>query len=310
MALQSRQQGTVKNYRYGWGKWREWASQYDEVAVLPAEPIYVALYLYDIYLRSRTPAPVNLAFYAISWAHRTAGIADPTAEALPKMIKDAAPRTLVGFSNKKDPLTVDMLKQIVYKYAKSDASIMDMRLVAMILVAFAGFLRYQELSALRVCDIVIYQGYMKLFIEHSKTDVNRIGSWVFIASTGNDTCPVSAMSRYLAKAGLVTYSEQFVFRGITRHKVIARRRLRDKNVPLAYTTARTLMLAALGKLGYDITSFGTHSLRSGGATAAAKKRVEDRLFKKHGRWLSEKSKDRYVHEDVAQKLIVTQSLGI
>jgi hypothetical protein len=39
-------------------------------------------------------------------------------------------------------------------------------------------------------------------------------------------------------------------------------------------------------------------LRSGGATAAAAAGIDDRLFKKHGRWKSDKAKDGYVKENI------------
>ena len=53
-----------------------------------------------------------------------------------------------------------------------------------------------------------------------------------------------------------------------------------------------------------------HSLRAGGATAAANLGVNDRLFKKHGRWKSEKVKNGYIHENIETKLIVTKNLGL
>ena len=53
--------------------------------------------------------------------------------------------------------------------------------------------------------------------------------------------------------------------------------------------------------------FGLHSLRSGGATSAANRGIDDRLFKKHSRLLSENAKDGYVHESVSQKLSFTKA---
>ena len=46
-----------------------------------------------------------------------------------------------------------------------------------------------------------------------------------------------------------------------------------------------------GLTGEETKLFGLHSLRAGGGTAAVNLRVNDRLFKKHGRWKSEKVKD-------------------
>ena len=54
----------------------------------------------------------------------------------------------------------------------------------------------------------------------------------------------------------------------------------------------------------------TISLRSGGASAVAKLGINDRLFKKHGRWKSDKLKDSYDHEDIESELSVSRNLGL
>ena len=59
-----------------------------------------------------------------------------------------------------------------------------------------------------------------------------------------------------------------------------------------------------------VKKFGLHSLRSGGATAAANLGVNDRLFRKHGRWKSERVKKGYVHENIPFHLQVTKNLGL
>ena len=53
----------------------------------------------------------------------------------------------------------------------------------------------------------------------------------------------------------------------------------------------------------------THSLRSGGATAAANAGVPDRLFLRHGRWSSVSAKDGYVKDSLASRLSVFRHLG-
>ena len=57
-------------------------------------------------------------------------------------------------------------------------------------------------------------------------------------------------------------------------------------------------------IGCDKSMFGLHSLRSGGATQAAKNNVSDRLFKAHGHWRSENAKDGYVQDSLTAKLSV------
>ncbi|CAH3183799.1 unnamed protein product, partial [Porites evermanni] len=60
---------------------------------------------------------------------------------------------------------------------------------------------------------------------------------------------------------------------------------------LSYSRLRELVLQAFKDVVPGISAIGTHSLRSGGATAAANAGVPHRLFKRHGRWASESAKD-------------------
>ena len=67
---------------------------------------------------------------------------------------------------------------------------------------------------------------------------------------------------------------------------------------------------AIRKAGLDPTILGTHSMRSGGATAAANNGVSDRLFKRHGRGKSDRSKEGYVKYYLEARLFVSRSLGL
>ena len=151
---------------------------------------------------------------------------------------------------------------------------------------------------------------MKIFIEQSKTDVYRKGQWVYVSKLNSPNCPVTIVKRYLRCAKFCGYSEEYIFRGITRNKNKYKRTLKKSNKPISYSTVRTIVLNAFKSVGADTAQLGTHSLRKGGATAAAKHSIEDRLFKKHGRWRSERSKDKYVTEDLKQKLLVSNNLGL
>ena len=70
------------------------------------------------------------------------------------------------------------------------------------------------------------------------------------------------------------------------------------------------MMKTIKSIGLNEKSYCTHSLRSGGATLAANAGVPDRLFKRHGRWLSDKAKDMYVEDNLEELLSVTKLMGI
>ena len=56
--------------------------------------------------------------------------------------------------------------------------------------------------------------------------------------------------------------------------------------PLNYSCIRDYFKFTFRGLVADISPFDTHSLRAGGASAAANAGVPERLFQRHGRWKS------------------------
>ena len=73
---------------------------------------------------------------------------------------------------------------------------------------------------------------------------------------------------------------------------------------------REVVLKKLSCIGLDVKKFSLHSLRSGGATAAANAGVRDRMFKMHGRWRSENAKDSYIKESLEERLSMLKKLGL
>ena len=96
------------------------------------------------------------------------------------------------------------------------------------------------------------------------------------------------MERYFNLAGLSQSSPLYLFQGIIKTK---QGECLQASGSLSYTRTRELFLAKMKELGFDLSQFGLHSLRAGGASAAANAGVADRLFKRHGRWHSENAKD-------------------
>ncbi len=169
------------------------------------------------------------------------------------------------------------------KYGSS-GNLINIRLCSMILLAYAGFFRYDELVNICRCDIQMYVSHINIFVCKSKTDIFRQGAWVLIGATNSPTCPVAALRKYIEAAELHDESEEdFLFRRATFVKSMNKHRLRDGQ-QLSYSRCLELFREALSSVGLQPKKFDMHSLRSGGASAAANFGVPDRLFKKHGRW--------------------------
>ena len=310
LAIACRSKGTVKNYLTAFSRFKTWAKSFHEVTVLPAKPTHVALYLTHLSKISSSHSPISLGFYAISWAHRTAGFDDPTVHQLVKMVRESAVRNLGKGQNKKHPLKSSDIRAIVSKFANENSNLLELRTATLCILCFAGFLRFDEVSNLRYSDVEFEESYLRLFIEKSKTDICREGAWVYIAKTYNIACPFTVLDTYIKKASFKENSDKFLFRAISYFRTSNSHKLRPGNKPITYTCARELILKAFKDIGLNDKLFGTHSLRAGGATAAAENSVSDRFFKKHGRWKSERAKDGYVKEGIDQLLSVSLNLGL
>ena len=127
-----------------------------------------------------------------------------------------------------------------------------------------------------------------------------------IARTSSKLCPVAMMERYLNLAQIAGQDLPH-FRGITNTHSGGKLR---KGGSISHNRMREVVLDMLSAVGLDKCKFGLHSLRSGGALAAANAGVPDCMFKWHGRWRSENAKDSYVQDALDERLTVSCNLGL
>ncbi|XP_063419642.1 uncharacterized protein LOC134704617 [Mytilus trossulus] len=276
---------------------------------MPATDYHISLYLIYLMQNECSSSKIEEVIYSIAWAHNIAGYNNPCASEIVKNVAEGAKRQLSRPCSKKEPITPEILIQLVNRFGSTD-NLLDKRIVTMCLIGYAGFLRFSEIVNIRACDIQFQSTHMSIFIEKSKTDKYRQGSCVIIAKSNNITCPVTCLESYIKDANINLEDDKFIFRQITFFKKANTHKLRNDSRHISYTRARELLLEKLQSLGLDKTKFGLHSLRSGGATSAANAGISDRIFKKHGRWKSERAKDGYVKEDLKTQLSVSQNLGI
>ena len=139
-----------------------------------------------------------------------------------------------------------------------------------------GFLRFSELSNLNRSDFILHNTHMSIFIEKSKTDIYRKGHCLDLAKPNSNLYPLDLSKRYFVVAMIDKQCDRYIFRGI--ENTISGQQLSKIDKPLSYTTVRGHVLNLLANIGLDPKKFGLHSLRSGGASAAANLGVNDRLI--------------------------------
>ena len=199
-----------------------------------------------------------------------------------------------------------MLNDLVSRYFRiHHPSLYHARTVALCLIAYAGFLRYDELSSLLCLDVTFHPGYIMIFIESSKPISIEMGPGCPSVVPVLITCPSKALNLYADMAGIDFESDLPLFRGL--NSVKDKTRMRKSKI--SYTRVRELVKEAFAD-SIDVNLIGVHSLRAGGASSAANNGIPDRLFKRHGRWSSENAKDGYIKDRLEDRLSVSRNLGI
>ena len=138
----------------------------------------------------------------------------PTDAVLVENVLEGPKRRLATSTNKKDPVTLEMLSNL-YRKLFSEGNLYYQRIICACLTAYAGILLVLELLNIKRSDLVFDTFFMSIFIQKSKTDIYRDGNWVIIARLDSNLCPVKNMELYLLWADVPADSDFFIFRNLT-----------------------------------------------------------------------------------------------
>ena len=174
--LRSRAPSLSKKYIGAFRCWKAWAEEHN-LTVFPVNKHCVALYLHHLGEKLGSKSAVEDAINALNWVHNLAGVQSPTHSPLVQATAEGLRRSLARPVQKKTPMSVDILSEIV-KDAEAHPCLSNIRLATASLLAFSGFLRFDELIQLRPCDITITEEMMAVKIQRSKTDQLRQGDEV------------------------------------------------------------------------------------------------------------------------------------
>jgi integrase len=143
----------------------------------------------------------------------------------------------------------------------------EVKFMCLLTLGFFGFFRISELLLMPVESLAFFADRLEVRLLHSKTDQTWHGDLCYVAR--NAGSPYSAWNwamTLLRKLG--ENASGLLFEGLT------------------YALARTQLREWLAGVGVNPAGYGTHSLRRGGATAAARAGIQDSVIQKRGRWKS------------------------
>ena len=311
LATRSKARSSLRKYASYWSRFKAWAEK-KGICCLPADPEHVAIYLADASKTKSSISVCNARFYAIRWMHEFHGFDDPCTHKIPKMVLEGCRRdkSRRKASSTRIPFPREKLLELCSWFATENASLRDLRICAMAILAFAAFLRIGEILELRRADVKFENSFINIKIRTSKTDSYNTGNEVVICSGDTSASPEAVLRKYFNGTDMHSaHGESYLFRPLVPSND-GFMLVSDTRKKLSYNRAREELAHYLSLLNLEHGKYSWHCLRHGGATAAAEANVPDRLFKGHGRWRSEAAKDGYVHESLFSRLLVSKSLKL
>ena len=118
-----------------------------KISSRPASPIHVAMYILSLIGAGKSDKVVSASIYAIKWFHHMNDYVDPTDNRLVTMLLESAKRTNSKPVVKRDVLNVEHLIELCNMFSDS-SDVIVLRDLTMILLGFAGFLRFNEIVQL------------------------------------------------------------------------------------------------------------------------------------------------------------------
>ena len=173
------------------------------------------MYLSSLIDSGKSDSVVSSAYYGIKWYHNISDSRDPTDSLLVKAMLECAKRLNSKPIVKKDVVTSEQLVTLCDMFVGS-TDVITLRDVSIILLSYAGLLRFDEVSSLRCNDVTIHDDHIRLFIKKSKTDIYRKGNEVLISQGETSACPLRMLQRCISSAHLQLGGDIFLFRPACR----------------------------------------------------------------------------------------------
>jgi integrase len=298
LAAASLAPSTVASYRAAWREFADFAAGRG-AAALPADRALLGRWL-AARAHAGRGGGAGRALAAVRAAHLELGFADPTADAWVQRVAAGAERAAAMARPARElraPLPVAVLTSLLAAVpgwlgvhggsaaarAAPDASLLALRDAAVVALGLRLMRRAGELAALCVSDVRrLPDGTTGVTIRRSKTDQLGAGLLLPLDATGGPACPVALLERWLVvRPVLATRGAHADALFVT----VAGR-------PLSRSAISSLVARAAAAAGLD-GRFSGHSLRIGGATAAARAGASMATVKAVGGWSSDAVR-RYV----------------
>ena len=127
------------------------------------------MYISGLVQKSVSESVLLAHFYIIKWYHDFKLLENQCVHKMIILMIEGSKRILSRPVSKKEPITAEHLKHIVQIFGADLKNLMNIRICAMFLLGYAGFLRHSEIANLKMCNLNFFDTYVSLYIESTGT---------------------------------------------------------------------------------------------------------------------------------------------
>ncbi|GJG89501.1 hypothetical protein tb265_46820 [Gemmatimonadetes bacterium T265] len=303
----ARAPNTLRALRADLARWTRWCRAARRLP-LPARADDVTAFV-DAHATTRAPATLRRYVASVAALHRAAGVPDPTKAEDVRLALTAASRAwadaraAAGQGTRQRQaagLTERAVAHILASYdADGPARLIDLRDVALLLVARDLLARRSELVAVRVEDVVAADdGGATVHVRRSKTDQFGAGATAYVGPEA-----YAALRAWLDAAGLAAGP---AFRAVSAHGRVGPTALHAQKVPAVLKKLAARAAPQLRRLGLDPAQVSGHSGRVGMAQDLVGAGLELPAVMQAGRWTTPAMVARYAERLLAERGAVAQ----
>ena len=299
--LQSRAKNTVSTYKSGFNHWKKFANS-NNIKCFPVNDTEFSICILEMTKNGIAWPTINSTLNSINFFHQMFFLEPLKTD---KFVMDYCKRFARKVDRRKRPLLKHEFSKIVRTGNNPNLSLEGLRDLCIIIFGFFGFLRYDDLSQLRLADVDIFGPHVTVTVPEGKADQSYKSQKV---EMNLDHRCADIVRRY------VKYSK-FSLLGWHRCDIYFFMKFSDNrplvNSKLPYKDCRKCVLNLCNKNGIDSRELGTHSLRIGGCSEASRSGVPDYLLDLHGRWaFGSTARAGYQRLTPAEKDLVSSKLRL
>ena len=220
-----------------------------------------------------------------------------------KYVLDYCKRFARKVDRKKRPLLKFEFSKIMRFSSKNSPSHLDLRNLCFVMFGFLAFLRFDDFSQLKICDVDIFGSHVSIVVPEGKADQTYKSQKVEIKldSRCYDILKSYVKRCQFAKLGWHR-ADIYFFPKFVKEKPSFKRKI-------SYADCRSSFNSLCDAVGVEKKGLGIHSLRIGGCSEASRKGVPDYLLDLHGRWaFGSTSRAGYQRLTPAEKVLVSSKL--